>query len=134
MEGNGGRPSHRGDGWSGEGKSYTLNTVERHAVAYGIGRDAFNQGKNALFSVSINEEIQPTVVAKGPGAVFYDGAVRRLTPKECERLQGLPDNYTLIDDPSCCDTARYKALGNGMAQPCADFVMRNIVSTINKAP
>ena len=49
--------------------------------------------------------------------------VRRFTPTECERLQGLDDGYT--DGGS--DTARYKALGNGMAQPCADYVMRRIV-------
>jgi DNA (cytosine-5)-methyltransferase 1 len=54
-------------------------------------------------------------------------SVRRLTPTECERLQGLPDGYTLIDDKTCSDTARYKALGNGMAQPCADYVIRRIV-------
>ena len=44
---------------------------------------------------------------------------RRLTPLECERLQGLPDNWTNFGS----DTKRYKAIGNGMAQPCADFVM-----------
>lgn len=54
------------------------------------------------------------------------GFVRKLTPLECERLQGLPDDWTLIDDKSCSDSARYKAIGNGMAQPCADFVMHNI--------
>nr|DAT90983.1 MAG TPA: Cytosine specific methyltransferase [Caudoviricetes sp.] len=54
------------------------------------------------------------------------GFVRRLTPLECERLQGLPDNWTLIDDKSCSDSARYKAIGNGMAQPCADFVMKRV--------
>jgi DNA (cytosine-5)-methyltransferase 1 len=59
-------------------------------------------------------------------------AVRRLTPTECERLQGLPDGYTLIDDKSCSDSARYKALGNGMAQPCADFVIRRIVEEVSK--
>jgi len=53
-------------------------------------------------------------------------SVRRLTPTECERLQGLPDGYTLIDDKTCSDTARYKALGNGMAQPCADYVIKRI--------
>ena len=53
-------------------------------------------------------------------------SVRRLTPTECERLQGLPDGYTLIDDKTCSDTARYRALGNGMAQPCADYVVRRI--------
>ena len=59
-------------------------------------------------------------------------AVRRLTPTEYERLQGLPDNYTLIDDKTCSDSARYKALGNGMAQPCADFVIRRIVEEVEK--
>ena len=49
--------------------------------------------------------------------------VRRLTPTECERLQGLDDGYT----EGGSDTARYKALGNGMAQPCADYVIRRIV-------
>ena len=58
--------------------------------------------------------------------------VRRLTPLECERLQGLPDGWTLIDHKSCSDTARYKAIGNGMAQPCADFVLAGIVREENK--
>ena len=49
--------------------------------------------------------------------------VRRLTPTECERLQGLEDGYA----EGGSDTARYKALGNGMAQPCADYVIRRIV-------
>lgn len=59
-------------------------------------------------------------------------AVRRLTPIECERLQGLPfDNFTLIDDKSCSDSARYKALGNGMAQPVANWVIQRIVEEVN---
>lgn len=56
--------------------------------------------------------------------------VRRLTPLECERLQGLPDGYTLIDDKFCSDSARYKALGNGMAQPCADYVLRRLAEEV----
>lgn len=62
--------------------------------AYGIGRDTFNQGKNAKFAASFSEEIQPTMVAKGPGAVAKpepNYTVRRLTPTECARLQGFPD-------------------------------------------
>ena len=54
--------------------------------------------------------------------------VRRLTPTECERLQGLPDGWT----EGGTDTVRYKALGNGMAQPCADFVIENIVDVLNR--
>jgi DNA (cytosine-5)-methyltransferase 1 len=54
--------------------------------------------------------------------------VRRLTPMECERLQGLPDEYTDIEFNSkpATDSKRYKALGNGMAKPCSDFIMRRI--------
>ncbi|MCC8075302.1 MAG: DNA cytosine methyltransferase [Clostridiales bacterium] len=61
------------------------------AVAYGIGRDAFNQGQNAQFTPSVSEELQPPLVAKGPGAVKCGYTVRRLTPIECARLQGFPD-------------------------------------------
>ena len=56
-------------------------------------------------------------------AVPSSHGVRRLTPLECERLQGLPDGWTDIPHKTCSDSARYKAIGNGMAQPCADFVM-----------
>lgn len=59
-------------------------------------------------------------------------AVRRLTPIEAERLQGLPDNFTLIDDKSCSDSARYKALGNGMSQTIPDWIMRRLVEEVNK--
>ena len=55
--------------------------------------------------------------------VTQDGKnLRRLTPLECERLQGLPDGWT----EGGSDTARYKAIGNGMAQPCADYVLKRI--------
>ena len=59
--------------------------------SYGIGRDAFNQDKNAKFAPTFEEEIQPTLVAKGPGAIQNGYTVRRLTPTECARLQGFPD-------------------------------------------
>ena len=110
----------QGDGIN-EDVSFTLNTVDRHAVyamttgsftqvtedqsptlmardfkdpnavCYGIGRDTFNQGKNAKFAPSFSEEVQPTMVAKGPGAIQSGYTVRRLTPTECARLQGFPD-------------------------------------------
>ena len=56
--------------------------------------------------------------------------VRRLTPRECERLQGFPDDYTLIPyrNKPATDTPRYKAMGNSMAVP----VMRWIAEQINK--
>ena len=56
--------------------------------------------------------------------------VRRLTPLEAERLQGWPDGYTDVplNGKPASDANRYKALGNGMAQPCADFVLSQIVA------
>ena len=54
--------------------------------------------------------------------------VRRLTPLECERLQGLPDNWTAFGS----DAKRYKAIGNGMAQPCADFVIEKLAEVLRK--
>lgn len=54
--------------------------------------------------------------------------VRRLTPLECERLQGLPDNWTAYG----CDSKRYKAIGNGMAQPCADFVIEKLAEVLKE--
>lgn len=50
--------------------------------------------------------------------------IRRLTPLECERLQGFPDGWTNI--PSASDSARYKALGNSVAIPCVEFVMQGL--------
>ena len=58
--------------------------------------------------------------------------VRKLTPTECERLQGLPDGYTDIEfkGKPASDARRYKAIGNGMAQPCADFVLKQLVKCV----
>ena len=56
--------------------------------------------------------------------------IRRLTPMECERLQGFPDGWT--DLPGASDSARYKALGNSVAIPCVDFVLRGIAYFLKK--
>ena len=56
--------------------------------------------------------------------------VRRLTPLECERLQGFPDGWT--DIPGASDSARYKALGNSVAIPCVTFVLRGIAAVLRE--
>ena len=56
--------------------------------------------------------------------------VRRTTCRECERLQGLPDDWTLINHKTCNKSARYRALGNGMAQPVPDFILLRLVEAI----
>ena len=71
VEGNGTRPSHHGNGYSEEGVGYTLNATEQHGIAYGIDRATYNMGKNAQYAISIQEEVEPTIVAKGPGAVAH---------------------------------------------------------------
>ena len=70
---------------------------------------------------------------KGPGNQYVSQnklivesplLIRRLTPLECERLQGFPDSWTDIVGAS--DSARYKALGNSVAIPCVDYVLHGI--------
>lgn len=64
-----------------------------NVVCYGLDRASFNQGANAQFGFSVLPEHQPTLTAKGPGAVCSRYIVRRLTPTECARLQGFPDTW-----------------------------------------
>ena len=71
IEGNGSRPSHHGNGYKESETMYTLNCVETHAISYGIGRPAMNQGYNARFSFQIEEETSPTLVASGAGGVAH---------------------------------------------------------------
>ncbi|MBO5318954.1 MAG: DNA cytosine methyltransferase [Ruminococcus sp.] len=71
IEGNGSRPSHHGNGYKESETMYTLNCTENHAVSYGIGRPAMNQGYNARFSFQIEEETSPTLVASGAGGVAH---------------------------------------------------------------
>ena len=104
------------------------------AVAYGIpgnwiGRKPENGG-NATKPMN---NIAPNLTSTDKHGVSYDMKVRRLTPTECERLQGFPDNYTQIAwrnkaAEDCPDGPRYKAMGNSMAVP----VMRWIGERIQK--
>jgi len=74
--------------------------------------------------VAYVEEGTPPIRGGGAGnsmpAIAQAMAVRRLTPRECERLQGFPDDYTLIEyrKKPAADGPRYRALGNSMAVPC----------------
>ena len=77
----------------------------------------------------------PTLVARGPHAIQQrEMKVRRLTPRECERLQGFPDDWTKIDwrnkDREVCpDGPRYKAMGNSMAVPVMRWIGQQIKQT-----
>ena len=67
---------------------------------------------------------QDKCVVEGPHLI------RRLTPLECERLQGFPDGWTAIEGAS--DSARYKALGNSVAIPCVEYVMAGIAAALRE--
>lgn len=89
-----------------------------------IGRTIMN-GANGT---GISEGVAYTLDTKGRHAVAYGNTVRYFTPVECERLQGLPDGWT----EGGTDAQRYKALGNGMAQPCADWVIARVRGFLNR--
>lgn len=116
-----------------EDVSYTLTGFDRHAVCSvsevvgalckgdekGAGSQYVEQGKCVVDLYTC----EPAGDKDLPILL-----IRRLTPLECERLQGFPDGWT--DIPGASDSARYKALGNSVAIPCVDFVMKCMVDAI----
>ncbi len=120
-------------------------------MAHTIGR---NQGQeNAVLAFSCKDygadagEVAPTLRAMGHGeshanaggqvAVQNAAGVRRLTPRECERLQGFPDDYTLIpwrgkSAEECPDGPRYKAIGNSKAVPVVRWIGRRIQQQLER--
>ena len=73
----------------------------------------------------------PITLVQGDTPLVKTNAVRRLTPTECERLQGFPDNYTQIpyrkkDAENCPDSPRYKAMGNSMTVPVMKWIGQRI--------
>lgn len=190
-----------GAGWR-EGASYTLNTIDRPAVAYAVGNGQLNQismsqvgntldcmhDKQAVLVEDVagvdcrnfteHPELYPTLQAKPNGgqSLNFSGAVRvryivrRLTPTECARLQGFPDKWGHIDQKTDftdeeyafwlnvrnthaaingkatkdytrdqmltwynklqTDSSEYKMWGNGIALPCALYVMQGIAEVL----
>jgi DNA (cytosine-5)-methyltransferase 1 len=105
-----------------EETAYTLDRAQGQAVAF----DAYNQSTSPVS--------HPLRVGLGNGSgdeipqTITNMQVRRLTPRECERLQGFPDDYTLIPHRGkpAADGPRYKALGNSMAVPCMAWIGQRI--------
>lgn len=88
---------------------------------------------------SYGKQVDNTNSALGPNVVAETSQVRRLTPRECERLQGFPDEYTLIpwrkrDAQDCPDGPRYKAIGNSKAVPVVRWLGRRILAQIPENP
>jgi len=112
-----------GDGFSKE-ISGTLTTIDRHAVAFGFS--------TKQMGLDISFEQANTLLAndyKEPQTTFNNQIIRRLTPIECERLQGFPDDWTNIPyrgKNGSPDGARYKAMGNSMAVPVMRWIGERI--------
>ena len=120
--------SANGNGWNEE-VSFTLNRLDVHGVVQPI---AFEPGKMKRLGYGDAEAgLSPTLRADAGDnqvAASIGMAVRRLTPVECERLQGFPDNYTDIKtkNKATPDGPRYKALGNSMAVPVMAWIGQRI--------
>jgi len=98
---------------------------------HGIRLDGSRNGSARLRSFQArcwSTIIQTCRTTGVPPAVTSNSAVRRLTPRECERLQGFPDDYTLIPyrNKLAADGPRYKAMGNSMAVPVMRWIGERI--------
>ena len=140
------KPHNGGNGLGiNEDVAFSLTTADRHAVFSRQRVDVFTENEVACTESDRQHKdatdlvYQETVGAltssdrKGPNSQYVgqdklvvEGPllIRRLTPLECERLQGFPDGWT--DLPGASDSSRYKALGNSVAIPCVEYIMRGI--------
>ena len=112
------------------------NGKEREVVAVVFDKEMYNYGNGFTGTPQAKEtEVGPTVRADShPSGVCYNRIVRRLTPLECERLQGYSDGWTDIGEwtdskgkrHKAADSPRYKALGNSIALPFWFWLLRRI--------
>ena len=123
---------------STDGSSYTINAMHGHDVhaitVAPIGCFKSGQGAKSR-SIGYSETVSPTLPSNAGGntapSLVQTMQVRRLTPTECERLQGFPDGWTAIpwkkkNAEDCPDGPRYKALGNSMAVNCMEWLGERI--------
>ena len=110
-----------------ENLAYTITTVDRHAV---YARQRVDEFKNddIASTQSARQAKDATDLVMEPDRQ-YAQLIRRLTPLECERLQGFPDDWTNI--PGAADSARYRALGNSVAIPCVEFIMKSLNEVVS---
>ena len=105
--------------------THTLDQAQGQAVAQpvAIGTDVYNGAITGDVAATPGSSVN----ASGP-TVMQAMQVRRLTPRECERLQGFPDDYTAIPyrGKAAADGPRYKALGNSMAVPVMRWIGERI--------
>lgn len=92
--------------------------------SFGIARDPFP----TLLAGTVN------IFANWPKGEAEKGNIRKLTPLECERLMGLPEDWTKygFQNKEISPSARYKALGNTIVLPCAEFILGNVAKIYGK--
>ena len=124
------QPENGGNGLGcQEDLAYTLTAADRHAVYSRQRVDDFR--RNDVVSTQSARQHKDATDLICQQAESYAYLIRRLTPLECERLQGFPDGWT--DIPGASDSARYKALGNSVAIPCVEFIMSRIAAAMRVA-
>lgn len=114
-----------------DGQSYSLGItqssgLDRHAVYSRQRVDDFRHNDVASTQSARQYKDATDLICQQAEACAH--LIRRLTPLECERLQGFPDGWT--DLPDASDSARYKALGNSVAIPCVEFIMSRIAAAL----
>lgn len=110
---------------------FTLSTGSPHAV----GIVSFPWQQAGTMNMAFDEELSGTLTKSQTAAVMIGGTVRRLTPREYERLQGFPDDFTLVPyrGKHAADAPRYSALGNAMAVPVMAWIGRRIEKAMEAA-
>lgn len=117
------QPENGGNGCGyQENLAYTITTCDRHAVFARQRVDEFKEDDIASTQSARQAKDATDLVAEPEWQ--YAQLIRRLTPWECELLQGFPLGWT--DIPSASDSARYRALGNSIPVPCVEFIMKSL--------
>lgn len=116
----------------------TLDTMHDQQAICVFDKEMYNAGSGCTGTLQAREDtVAPTCRADAhPSGVVQNMVVRRLTPLECERLQGFPDGWTDIGDwvdtkgkrHRAADSPRYKALGNSIALPFWFWLLRRIAA------
>ena len=126
-----------------EDLAFTLTSEHRHAVFTRQRTDRFQEGDVACTESARQYKDATDLIYQAARQAATEAIaqkctaelpqlIRRLTPMECERLQGFPDGWT--DLPGASDSARYRALGNSVAIPCVEFIMRGIAMAMDILP
>ena len=117
------QPENGGNGCGyQENLAYTITTCDRHAVFARQRVDEFKEDDIASTQSARQAKDATDLVAEPEWQ--YAQLIRRLTPWECELLQGFPLGWT--DIPGASDSARYRALGNSVPVPCVEFIMKSL--------